>query len=201
MTRGSLAAFLLLALVTGCTATSAGTPLPSRPGSGSPSTGSPPTASSPLGKRPREIKLDGLNPCTLWTPDQLQQLAVKPTPVAGGPQQDTSGHQVCTYRSPRPIELDIGYTARAITDLDASAYLGDTGVTHSSVVEVAGFPAVLEIGRPENASPCMLAISTADQQHLQIEALTRPGAFSVEQACEMTKKAATFAVANLQTLR
>jgi len=97
--------------------------------------------------------------------------------------------------------MDIGYSARAITDLDASVYLGETTVTDSSVVEVEGFPAVLEIGRPENASPCMLAISTADQQHLQIQALTRPGVFSVEQACEMTTKAATFAVQNLQTLR
>ena len=197
MTRASLAAFVLLTLVAGCTSTSVGTPAPSGPGSGSPSS----TTTSPLAQRPREIKLDGLNPCTLWTPDQLRQLAVKSTPVAGGPQQDSSGHQVCTYRSPRPVDLDIGYTARAITDLDASVYLGDTSVTNSSVVKVEGFPAVLEVGRPENASPCMLAISTADKQHLQIETLTLPGAFSVEQACEMTKKAAAFAVQNLQTLR
>jgi Protein of unknown function (DUF3558) len=201
VTRGSLAAFVLLTLVAGCTATSAGTPAPSEQGSGPPSSSSPATGSSQLAQRPREIKLDGLNPCTLWTPDQLQQLAVKLTPTTGGPQEDSSGHQVCTYRSPRPLEMDIGYSARAITDLDASVYLGEPTVTDSSVVEVEGFPAVLEIGRPENASPCMLAISTADQQHLQIQALTRPGVFSVEQACEMTTKAATFAVQNLQTLR
>jgi hypothetical protein len=97
--------------------------------------------------------------------------------------------------------MDIGYKATAVTDLDASVYLGDTSVTDSSVVRVEGFPAVLQIGQAGVASPCMLAISTTDKQHLEIRALTRPGAFSVEQACEMTTKAATFAVANLQTLR
>jgi hypothetical protein len=97
--------------------------------------------------------------------------------------------------------MDIGYSARAVTDLDASVYLGDTSITHSSVVKIGGFPAVLETSRPDGADPCMLAISTADNQHLQVTALTLPGAFSVEQACEMTTKAATFAVTNLQALR
>jgi Protein of unknown function (DUF3558) len=197
--RGSLAASVLLALVAGCGTTTAGTPGPLEPGSGSSSTSG--AAAEPLAQRPREIKLDGLNPCTLWTQDELRQLAVQLTPVTGGPQQDSGGYQVCTYRSPRPLEMDIGYSATAVTDLDASVYLGDTSLSRSSVVKVEGFPAVLEIGRPEGAGPCMLAISTADKQHLEVRALTRPGAFSVEQACEMTTKAATFAVANLQALR
>lgn len=80
-------------------------------------------------------------------------------------------------------------------------YLGNTSSSTSSVVKVGEFPAVLEIGRPEGASPCMLAVSTADKQHLQVKALTPPGEYSIEQACEMTTKAATFAVQNLQALR
>jgi len=199
--RGLLLVFALLALVAGCTATTAGAPGPSEQGSGSPSTNGSATASSPLGNRPREIKLDGLNPCTLWTQDHLRQLAVKLTPVTGGPQKDSGGYQACTYRSPRPTEADFGYSATAVTDLDASVYIGDTSLTRSSVVKVEGFPAVLKIGRPEGASPCMLAISTADKQHLEVEALTDPGKYSVEQACEMTTKAATFALQTLQTLR
>lgn len=201
MTRGSLAPFLLLALVAGCTATSAGTPAPSEPGSGSSSNSSPPTASSSIGERPREIKLDGVNPCVLWTPDQLRQLAVELTPITGGPQKDSAGYQVCTYWNSKSGQARIGYSARTVTNLDASVFLGDTNLTTASVVKVGEFPAVQEIRRPEGASPCMLAISTADKQHLQVEALTRPGAFSVDQACEMTKKAAAFAIQNLQTLR
>jgi hypothetical protein len=145
--------------------------------------------------------LDGLNPCTLWTPDQLRQLAVESTPATGGPQDDAAGHQVCTYWNSLSGKARIGYSARTVTDLDASAYLGNTSVTTSSVVKVGEFPAVQEIRRPDGASPCMLAISTAEKQHLQIEAVTRAGAFSVEQACEMTTKAAMFAVQTLQTLR
>jgi hypothetical protein len=145
--------------------------------------------------------LDGLNPCDLWTPDHLRQLAVKLTPVTGGPQEDSGGYQACTYQSSRPSETDFGYSATAVTNLDASVYLGDTSLSRSSVVKVEGFPAVLEISRPEGANPCMLAISTADKQHLQVEALTDPGEYSVEQACEMTTKAATFAIQTLQTLR
>lgn len=201
MTRGLLLVFVLLVLAAGCTASTAGTPGPSEPGSGSPSTSSPTEASSPLAARPREIRLDGLNPCALWTPDQQQQLAVQTTPVAGGPQEDSAGYQVCTYESPQSSGTDIGYVARAVTGLDASVYLGDTSFTDSSVVKVGDFPAVLEVGRPDGASPCMLAISTADKQHLQVQALTEPGAYSVEQACEMTTKAARFALQTLQTLR
>lgn len=191
---------LLVVLMVGCGGTTAGSP------SGVPATGTSPTSSNPsnttsLPARPREIVLDDLDPCTLWTPEQLEQLAVGTTPVDGGPQEDSGGYQVCAYHTAQSDDKDLGYSVTAVTDLDASVYLGGTSSSAAAVVVIAGFPAVQETTKSENASPCMVAVSTANDQHLQVRADTRPGAYSVAEACEMTTMAATFAVQTLQAIR
>jgi len=105
------------------------------------------------------------------------------------------------YTAPPQSDVEFGFIATAVLDLDATIYRGDTAQTKATVVDVDGFPAVQEMGNPENASPCRLAISTSPGQHLEVRAETRPGEYSVEQACDITMKAATFAVQTLQTLR
>jgi hypothetical protein len=201
--RNALAVLLLtvsMAAVAGCDGSTGGS-ASAAPPSGSSATPARPTTTSALPARPREIKLDGLDPCMLWTPEQLAQLAVQPSPVDGGPQEDAGGYQVCSYRTPLQADTDLGYSVTAVTDLDATVYLGDSDSAEAKVVEVGGFPSVQETTEPDNASPCMLAISTAPGQHLQIRAETRPGGYSVPQSCELTMKAATLAVQTLQTLR
>ena len=199
LSRSAPAALLLAVFTAGC-ATAPGTPsaVPSGASGTSSTAGS---AASVLPPRPREIQLDGLDPCQLWTPEQLRLLAVQVDPVAGGQQENAAGYPVCTYRTARQDNADLGYSATAVLDLDASIYLGKSGPNETTVLEVGGFPAVQESSDSAIASPCRLAISTSTGQHLQVRAETRPGAYSIEQACEMTLRAATLAVQTLQTLR
>lgn len=150
-----------------------------------------------LPPRPRDIALNGLNPCTLWTADQLRELKVQPAPVSGGPQETASGYPVCTHFGDGN-EPDVGYSVTTVLDRDAEVL--ESGMVESTIVAVDGFPAVQETSESSDISPCRLAVSTAAGQHLRVMAVTR-GELSVEQACEMTLRAATFAVQTLQTLR
>lgn len=202
MARSWPVALIGFLLVAGCQGIVPGAPSPApTKGSSASTTSTAQTPSSGLPQRPREIKLDGLNPCELWTPNQLSQLLVKADPVGGGSQENSAGYPVCTYRTPFQSDLDLGFSATAVLDLDATVFLGDSTRAETTVVDVVGFPAVQETSDPNDGSPCKLAVSTSPGQHLQIRAETRPGEYSVEQACDITMKAATFAVQTLQTLR
>lgn len=200
MSRNWPAAVLVALLAAGCGGTTEGAPSVA-PSNGASTSTKPASPSSELPPRPREIKLDGLDPCQLWTPDQLGQLLVTTTPVAGGPQENAAGYPVCTYRTSFQSDLDLGFSATTVLDLDATIWLGDSAHVEVTVVDVDGFPAVREAGDPKNGSPCKLAISTSSGQHLQVRAETRPGEYSVDQACDITTKAAKFAMQTLQTLR
>lgn len=83
---------------------------------------------------------------------------------------------------------------------DNDVALGPSNVSEFKVVVISGFPAVLETKNPEDTVPCLLNVSTADGQHLRVETVTG-GQLPLEQACEMTTKAAEFAVQTLETLR
>lgn len=196
---GILTVLLTAGLTVGCDATTGGMP------SAAPSNGADPTSpatsstdTSELPRRPRDIDLAGLNPCVLWTSDQLDQLAVEREPVAGGPQQTAAGHMSCAYLSAAQSGRDVRYDVTLVTDQDATTKTGTT--VESSVVEVEGFPGVQKKSDSSTMSPCELEVSTASGQHLEVLAMTRDDV-SVQQACEMTLKAATFAVQTLKTLR
>lgn len=216
MDRGLRSAWPLVGLAlaafvaAGCGGTPAGAGSPSRSTTPEPGgTGRPPasttsttTSSSVFGSRPAELVLDGVNPCLLWTEAQLGQLGVRGTPDDGDPAPGVLGNLTCNYRGPaEPVEIQ--YTASVSTQHDIADLLGTTAArTTETVTEVGGFPAI-QFARPAGSiDPCSVVIGTASGQHLWIDLSVFPNeGLTVQQACQLTMKAATMAMDTLRTLR
>jgi hypothetical protein len=183
-----------LALVAGCTATSSGKPGAQSPPPGTATAGD----DSPLPPRPRDIGLDGVNPCTLWTADQLAALALMPNPRRS---VTTAGDDICHFDALDQEPPEITLSVATIVDHDAAnMYLPDHGDT---IIDVARFPAVRSPADPAGLRPCQVLVSTAPGQTLEItlDYSSTKNHLSTEQACELTVKAATLAMQTLQSQR
>lgn len=201
--RGMAVAVLVsAAALAGCTGTTAGQPTTARPTGTTSGTETPTTTTeSPFVERPRDIPLDDLNPCDVWTPDQLRQLGVSTKPLGDGPSPDALGNMGCSFRGPQePVE--IGYTAVTALDADLEDTLHGQSRTTSTVIEIAGFPAV-QAAKPEGSiDPCSAYVGTAQGQHLRILLATLwPNDKSVDETCAMARAAAEMAMETLQSLR
>lgn len=124
---GAIAAIGLLVALAGCGAQA-------EPTGGPPST----TASNdPLPPRPRAIRMDGLDPCVLGTPEVLRQVG-----IAGEPRRvtaPTSGTRICSWARAvtQPPSGQLGVFV--VTDQDTRNVLSAPGAETTSV---AGFGAV-----------------------------------------------------------
>lgn len=196
-----------LASAAACTSTAPGTPAGVDDAS---TTRTTPTASSQpdsaVPAAPREIDLDGLDPCRLWTPEQLTQLAQDPQPIGGGPFTRSTGDTACSFTSAEDNDPSVGFHLALVRDYDVSDLIvpDSHGVT-MTVTDVAGFPAVREVKPAENLRPCKFAVRTAARQYVEVRldygSALSSGFLPIEQACDLTLKAATFAMQTLQTQR
>lgn len=195
--RLASAVALFAIAVAGCTTDTPGTARPS--GSGANDISTNPSQSSTneaLPPRPREIKINGVDLCALWTPEQLRQLSMPQEPAS---RTDDQGKPWCFFNNEGNPDLTYGLKARL--DKDVTDWLGPGQVEQTSVGVIAGFPAVQLHGRT-TSSGCAQFVSTARGQYLQVEtASSDADQFTIEQMCELAKKAATFATQTLQTLR
>ena len=123
----ALTALGLLAVLTGCGAQDQ--PVRSTPSSAA--------SGDPLPPRPREIRMDGLDPCSLATPEALRQAGVGGSPRAV--QAPTPGTRICSwarYADQRPSgQLGVF----VVTDQDTRNVLSTPG---AEVTSVDGFGAV-----------------------------------------------------------
>jgi hypothetical protein len=149
---------LLLAalLVAGCTTTVAGTPSPSR------GLGLPP--------RPREVRLDGIDPCSLLTPEQRAALNLDGTPRFSRSHVELFRGDVpsCTITSftldPPPTTVSIS----VVTTVGIERWSDRSLAADVRPTSVAGFPAVLAI--PTRFTDfCSIEVDVADGQLLDIQ--------------------------------
>jgi len=125
-----------------------------------------PVATAPNGQslpaRPREIRLDGLDPCRLLTAEQQRRLNPDQPPTANYGDRGPSCQWGRGFTEPRE-----GYLVRLRTNLGADqALAGPPGVR---VVSVAGFGAVETFGQPADPDrTCILAIDVADGQSVDV---------------------------------
>lgn len=157
------------------------------------------TATEPtLPPRPRDITLDAVDPCTLWSGDQLTQLAMAPTP-----RRDTStaGDAYCAYEATSLEAPNLSFAAYVVLDHDVTdSFLPEQG---DELVDVDGFPAVRRAAPATGPQPCTVMVSVVEGQYLEIKLFygSTEAHLSGERACELTVKAATFAMQTLQTQR
>ncbi|MFJ6670706.1 DUF3558 domain-containing protein [Actinosynnema sp. NPDC091369] len=182
-------------LVAGCTAEEPGDPRPTTgAGSTSSASGSPTTTRS---ARPKEIKLDGLDPCKALSADQMTELAVtEPEPQ----ENDLSGigkFPLCDYTgigSPRR-----GYGIGLVTSAGIEHWQG-SGNVDVERTEVSGYPAAQVVLTGTNDVMCSIAVDVADGQHLLVDFNPLGDDFSQDKMCQNAKKAAELALVTLPTL-
>lgn len=121
-------------------------------------------APTPVNPRPRDVRIDGVDPCSLLTPAQRTQLGLNQPPqfLPG----DTKGDRaICSWRGdkPRAVAASLAvHTAGGIEIFDT------TSNTTSSRMTVRDFPAVLIKlgGRPEF---CTVAIDISPGEALGVQ--------------------------------
>jgi hypothetical protein len=191
----------------GCTTSASGQPTPA-PGDGSSGTSTPPSgepsgSSSPtveLPPRPRDISLDGLDPCTLFTKAQRTQL--KTTDVESG----ESGSD--TFKGMKECVLEVDaqepfydYTALAVTTEGVEAWLTGQRNVEAEPTSVQGFPAAQFKFRGSNGEGCDLAVGVAEKQNLWIQVVPYSRGMEQDELCQMARQAAEMAMSTLQTLK
>lgn len=130
-----------------------------------------PTAPSPtieLPPRPRDVPLDGLDPCSLLTPhlaelaleDREPLLTVAATRIYGGESS------LCTARGYEPRAISVGIDAVTIKGIERYTVEGvDADV---STIDIRGFPAVL-VFQERRPQACTVIVDVAPGQLLDVQ--------------------------------
>lgn len=158
-------------------------------------------APHPAGGRPAELSMAGVDPCSLFSDAQLDDLKVNSRPRLT---QSPDG---------RTCALDVDYTApyysyyvQTILDADLREWTAGErakpSVTTSETITVAGYPAVTEHASADVPTDCEAYVSVAGGQTLRTQVVpTAPDDFSQTELCDLAAQAAEFAVQTLQTTR
>jgi hypothetical protein len=197
-----LLALAVLALAAGCTGPQAGTP---RAQTSAPSSTAPTTAGSSVA-RPRSLDLNGVDPCTLLTEQQLVAFEIDETVRPGTARQPSvlAGSPGCTANSAKQQH---GFLILTSTTMGLAQFLSKTESKPSRKnVSVAGFPAVEEEGRtsaPDRGSgECYVNVDVADGQLLEVQfsqiAASQDKRLPIETLCAKARQVAEAALTTLQ---
>jgi hypothetical protein len=188
-------AVLATAVLTSCTSTDEGQAyvVPTAESSASQS-----AKAAGLPGRPSELVLTGVDPCTLLTSDQLDQLKVNSKPRQA---KESADGPSCSF------DVDLtkpyySYGITAVTNADLDAWLTGDRRKNSMTTEpaaVGGFPALTYFRSSSDPSDCQTLVGVAAGQTMTVQAFpVTPGAFSQQQLCDLSERAADLA---LQTLK
>ncbi len=182
---------MVLLLLAGCT-TIAGQPQPAAP--------APPTSAGPA--RPRDVPIDDVDPCSLLTEEQREELGLDGRPVLDrSPSLLFPGDvSMCVIRGfePRAIVVSVGLVTTAGIEFFTSGNLA----ADLASIDVAGFPAGL--ARPTQYTQfCNVFVDIAPGQLVDVQALDGGGqpAIQQDQLCRDATQAATAAIESLLTGR
>jgi hypothetical protein len=201
-----LAVLLASATLASCTtnepgqAVSAGDPATVSP-SGTSSTSGAPTVAIP--PRPKELKLDGVEPCDLFTSTQIAQLKLDRKRKTVSQSQHYNGMRDCALDSnSAPFDH---YSALAVTNEGAELWLTGKRNVEAKVSSVAGYGAAtywILGANGHNTDGCSTAVDVAHGQQLIVTA-DNDGkhSYTLEELCQRAEKAAGLAVQTLQTLK
>jgi hypothetical protein len=199
-----LAAASALTLVAGCTSREPGTATADPTGASSPkstdaSSGSA-TPTEAIPPPPRELRLDGLDPCTLFTSAQRTELKVDKVRS-----RYAEGSE--TYKDMKECVLEITaqepfltYSALAVTNEDVSVWLTGNRNVDAKLISVGGYPAA-QFSLMGTDTNCAIAVGVAKGQYLWVDMDPWSGDFTYGDICKAGKQAAEMALQTLQTLK
>jgi len=199
-----LAGLLTLAALAGCTTSQAGQaisgdPPPSRPSTTSGS----PSARVSVPPRPAELRLDGVDPCALFTNAQLAQLQVDRKRPSKDETPPYEGMALCAIDSTKP-PFD-NYFVTAVTNEGVEAWFTGKRNVQSTLSSVAGFGAAtfwISGAQGRNADACVVSVDVAAGQQLMVDFDNdSKQTYTLEQLCQKAEQAAGMAVQNLRALK
>lgn len=168
------------------------------PETGEPSGGEPPSVAIP--PRPKDLTLDGVAPCTLFTEAQLTQLKIDREPRA----RTTDDH----YQAPacalsvQTQEPSHDYDVLVITTEGIEPWLAGRRNVDAWLVSVGGFPAVSFKLAGGSGVECSTSVGVAEGQQLLIDlSQSAKRTLTQEQLCQMSEQAAGMALQTLQTVK
>ncbi|OZM71545.1 hypothetical protein CFN78_20030 [Amycolatopsis antarctica] len=181
--------------MTGCSANEPGIATPDRAGM---TAASRQAEAGQLPPRTEEVRVDGVDPCTLLTEPQLDELKVNSKPrLDAEPREGPT----CAF------DVDLtepyySYAVELIATADLEAWVtGDrfkSSMTREPL-DVGGFPAIDHYRAGEAPADCetLVALAPGQTMRVQMYPLTQK-VFDQGQLCDMSERVATLAVANLQ---
>lgn len=195
-----LAAVSALTLVAGCTSREHGTATAaSSPGPTGETSGSAPSTEE-IPPPPKELRLDGIDPCTLFTPAQRAELKVDKVKTRYAENSET-------YKDMQECVLDVTtqepfltYSALAVTDEDVSVWLTGGRNVDAKLISVDGYPAV-QFQLKGTDTECAIAVGVAKGQYIWAQMDPISGDFTYEDLCKAGKRTAEMALQTLQTLK
>ena len=157
---------LLCVLVSACGAGDAGGPVPET------TTGAPPSGSVELPPRPREIRLDGVDPCALLTERQRAELGLDARPLfSRAPVGLYEGAEVplCTISGFEPRAVTVGLSL--VTNVGIERFTSGGLAAEIRPIIVGGFPAVVAV--PTRLTDyCTVVVDAASGQLLDVQFAT-----------------------------
>lgn len=192
-----VSAGVLIAVLAGC---STGEPGEAQP---APSTGSTtsesvkPTTSKPA--RPKELKIDGIDPCATFTAAQRSELKInetstKPLDVL------TNDKPVPTCRNRADGDTTSSYNVSLISGVGIDHWEGGSNLDVVAKT-VAGFAAYQFKLAGTTEGYCTYAVDVAEKQQLVVQFFPIGDGFTQDQMCQNAAKGAELALATLQTLK
>ncbi|MHA6784935.1 DUF3558 domain-containing protein [Pseudonocardia saturnea] len=189
----------VVAVLTGCSApvVSAPSPVPATP---APSTSAAPAVELP--PRPREIRVDDLDPCTLLTAEQRAELELDREPVLDVAPSGFYGGvtQLCSVR--RLEQPGYRMAVQLSVTAGVEAWLRPGVPADVAPIDVQGFPAI-EVRSRLLSDICTVAVDVAPGQVLDV-LISNGGETPVasqDRLCELARQAAGLAMTTLQKLR
>lgn len=180
----------------GCTQTDPGQPVPVD--QASPGAASPPTSVS-IPPRPKEIKVDGLDPCKVMTKAQLDQIKVDRQRNLVFPQGVLKDLPYCSMDGGED-KVFWTYDLFLMTTQGIAPWFDKSRRVDAKLVSVGGFAAVDYKGIGTTNVDCSTAVDVANGQQMVVSFMpvTR-NKFSQEQMCKKSEEAAGLALQALQT--
>ena len=188
---------LAVAVIAGCSSGETGDPRPATSNAPVTSDSTESTASKP--PRPKEVKLDGVDPCATLTTAQRTELKID---EASSRELDVLNDDkpmpTCRYRS----------NGKTLFNLNVSLVSGEgieywEGGSNLDVdaKTVAGFAAYQYKLSGTSEGYCSYAVDVADKQQLIVQFLPIGEGFTQDQMCQNAAKGAELALTTLQTLK
>lgn len=191
-------------LAAGCTTDATGQPTPEQGGTSSdtppPSSSGSEPSTGDLPPRPRDISLDGLDPCTVYTAAQRSQLKANDVKSGESKSENFDGMKECVL-SVDAKEPFYEYNALAVTTEGVEAWLTGNRNVDAELTSVQGFPAARFKFRGVEDEGCDIAVGVADQQYLWVQVVPISRGFKQDQLCQMVSEATEMAMTTLQTLK